>query len=64
MLSAKRIRLLSITGTWKRAVLRIALFGPVTIEYPVTFTQEHPDTMLVVDRDTIEVPFSLPDDLV
>ena len=64
MLSAKRIRLLSITGTWKRAVLRIALFGPVTTDYPVTFTHEHPDTMLVVDRDTIEVPFSLPDGMI
>ncbi len=60
MLSAKRIRLLSVTGAWKRTVLRIALFGPVTVEYPVTFVQEHPDSMLVVDRDTIEVPFTLP----
>lgn len=58
MLSAKRIRLLSITGAWKRSVLRIALFGPVMVEYPVTFVQEHPDAMLIVDRDTIEVPFS------
>jgi glucosamine-6-phosphate deaminase len=63
MLSAKRIRLLSITGTWKRTVLRIALFGPVTTDYPVTFTHEHPDTMLVVDRDTVEVPFSIPDEI-
>ena len=64
MLSAKRIRLLSVTGSWKRTVLRIALFGPVTIEYPVTFTQEHPDVMLVVDKDTIEIPFSLPEDVI
>jgi glucosamine-6-phosphate deaminase len=64
MLCAKRIRLLSVTGSWKRTVLRIALFGPVTLEYPVTFVQEHPDSMLIVDRDTIEVPFSLPDQLV
>jgi len=63
MLSAKRIRLLSVTGTWKRTVLRIALFGPVTVEYPVTFTQEHPDVLLVVDKDTIEIPFSLPEDI-
>ncbi|MFN2302169.1 MAG: hypothetical protein ACK2TV_00410, partial [Anaerolineales bacterium] len=63
MLSAKRIRLLSVTGTWKRTVLRIALFGPVTVEYPVTFVQEHPDAMLIVDRNTIETPFKLPDNL-
>lgn len=59
MLSAKRIRLLSVTGTWKRAVLRIALFGPQTIEYPVTFVQRHPDAMLIVDRNTIEPAFYL-----
>ena len=59
MLSAKRIRLLSITGSWKRTVLRIALFGPQTIEYPVTFVQRHPDSMLIVDRDTIEPAFNL-----
>lgn len=63
MLSAKRIRLLSVTGTWKRAVLRIVLFGPVTVEYPATFVQEHPDAMLVVDRDTIAVPFTLPENV-
>jgi len=63
MLSAKRIRLLSVTGSWKRTVLRIALFGPVTIEYPVTFVQEHSDAMLIVDRNTIEIPFTLPDSI-
>ena len=63
MLSAKRIRLLSVTGSWKRTVLRIALFGPMTVEYPVTFTQEHPDVLLVVDKETIEIPFSLPEDI-
>ena len=56
MLGAKRIRLLSVTGTWKQTVLRIALFGPQTIEYPVTFVQRHADAMLVVDHETIDVP--------
>ena len=59
MLSANRIRLLSVTGTWKRTVLRIVLFGPQTIEYPATFVQRHPDAMLVTDRETLEIPFTL-----
>jgi glucosamine-6-phosphate deaminase len=56
LLSAKRIRLISDTGPWKRTVLRMLLFGPVTTEYPVTFVQEHPDAMIVVDRNTAVPP--------
>ncbi|HMD89711.1 MAG TPA: hypothetical protein VKF38_11165 [Anaerolineaceae bacterium] len=53
LLSAKRIRLLSITGEWKRAIIRYLLFGPKTIEYPVTFVQDHPDVLVVADRNTV-----------
>lgn len=56
LLSAARIRLLSDTGAWKRTVMRVLLFGPVTIEYPVTFVQEHPDAMITLDRNTILAP--------
>jgi 6-phosphogluconolactonase/glucosamine-6-phosphate isomerase/deaminase len=47
---------MSDTGPWKRTVIRMLLFGPTTIEYPVTFSQEHPDMMVVVDRNTAIAP--------
>lgn len=56
LLSARRLRFLSDTGAWKRTVLRYFLFGEPTIEYPVTFAQNHPDVMLVVDRNSILPP--------
>lgn len=62
LLSARRIRLISDTGPWKRAVIRVLLFGPVTTEYPVTFVQEHPDAMIVVDRNTAIAPLEGIDD--
>ena len=54
LLSAKRVRLLSETGAWKQAVVRILLFGPTTVEYPVTFLQGHPDARITVDARTAE----------
>lgn len=53
LLSARRIRLLSITGSWKRAILRYFLFGPPTIEFPVTFVQAHQNALLVADRNSV-----------
>ena len=35
-LSAARVRLFGDTGAWKQPPLRVALFGPVTPEYPIT----------------------------
>jgi 6-phosphogluconolactonase/glucosamine-6-phosphate isomerase/deaminase len=37
-------------------VIRVLLFGPVTTEYPVTLVQEHPNAMIVVDRNTVIAP--------
>ncbi len=56
LLSAKRIRIISDTGAWKQTVVRVLLFGPTTLEYPVTFIQDHPDAMIVIDRMTAEPP--------
>jgi glucosamine-6-phosphate deaminase len=56
LLSARRIRLLSDTGAWKQTVIRVLLFGPATIEYPVTFVHGHPDVKLVVDQLTASAP--------
>ena len=57
-LSAKKIRLFSDTGAWKQTALRVALFGPVTPEYPITLLQEHPDAMLTADIATADHPIS------
>jgi glucosamine-6-phosphate deaminase len=57
-LSATKIRLFSDTGAWKQTALRVALFGPVTTEYPVTLLQEHPDALLTATRETATHPVS------
>lgn len=56
LLAAGRIRLFSDTGAWKRTVIRYLLFGPVSTEYPVSFVQEHPDVLVVVDENTALPP--------
>lgn len=56
LLSARRIRLFSETGAWKRTVIRYLLFGPASVEYPVSFVQSHPDVMVVIDRNTALPP--------
>ncbi len=57
-LSGKKIRLFSDTGAWKQTALRIALFGPVTPEYPITLLQEHPDALLTATIETAKHPIS------
>ena len=57
-LSAKRIRLFSDTGAWKQTALRVALFGPLTSEYPITLLQEHPDALITATVDTARHPIS------
>ncbi len=58
ILAAKRIRLFSDTGAWKQTALRVALFGPVTAEYPMTLLQEHPDVLLTATVETARHPIS------
>ncbi|MHC4591519.1 MAG: sugar phosphate isomerase family [Planctomycetota bacterium] len=57
-LSAKKVRLFSDTGSWKQAALRVALFGPITPEYPMTLVQEHPDALLTATIETARHPIS------
>jgi glucosamine-6-phosphate deaminase len=57
-LSAKKVRLFSDTGNWKQTALRVALFGPITPEYPITLLQEHPDALLTATIDTARHPIS------
>ena len=58
VLGAKRIRLFSDTGAWKQTALRVALFGPITAEYPITLLQEHPDVLLTATVETARHPIS------
>ncbi len=58
-LSAKKVRLFSDTGAWKQTALRVALFGPVTPEYPITLCQEHPDALLTATVETAVHPISI-----
>jgi glucosamine-6-phosphate deaminase len=57
-LSAKKVRLFSDTGAWKQTALRVALFGPVTTEYPITLCQNHPDAILTATIATAKHPIS------
>ena len=57
-LSARKVRLFSDTGAWKATALRVALFGPITPEYPLTLLQEHPDALLTATIETARHPIS------
>jgi glucosamine-6-phosphate deaminase len=57
-LSAKKVRLFSDTGAWKQTALRVALFGPMTPEYPITLCQEHPDALITATVLTATHPIS------
>jgi glucosamine-6-phosphate deaminase len=57
-LSARKVRLFSDTGAWKQTALRVALFGPLTPEYPITLLQEHPDALLTATVETARHPVS------
>jgi len=58
-LGATKVRLFSDTGAWKQTALRVALFGPVTVEYPITLLQEHPDALITATVNTATHPISL-----
>ena len=57
-LSARKVRLFSDTGSWKQTALRVALFGPLTTEYPITLIEEHPDALLTATIETARHPIS------
>ena len=58
-LSAKKVRLFSDTGAWKQTALRVALFGPITTEYPISLLQNHPDALITATIETASHPISL-----
>lgn len=58
ILSSRKIRVFSDTGAWKQTALRVALFGPLTVEYPLTLLQEHPDVLITATLATAAHPIS------
>jgi len=56
--SSKKIRLFCDGGAWQRFVLRTALFGEPSCDYPVTLLQKHPDIVIHADRSTAQPPES------
>ncbi|MGI9862260.1 hypothetical protein SDD30_12855 [Moorella naiadis] len=60
ILAARRIRLYADGGEWQRFAVRMALAGPVCIEYPVTLLQEHPDAAIITDTETAKAPVMHP----
>jgi glucosamine-6-phosphate deaminase len=58
LLSAKKVRLFSDTGSWKQTAFRVALFSEPDAEYPITLLQEHPDALLTATEGTATHPVS------
>ena len=58
ILSSRKIRVFSDTGAWKQTALRVALFAPLTAEYPMTLLQEHPDVLITATLATAAHPIS------
>jgi len=56
VLAAAKVRLFSDTGAWKQTALRVALFGPLTAEYPITLLQDHADALLTATVETARHP--------
>jgi glucosamine-6-phosphate deaminase len=55
-LSARKVRVFSDTGAWKQTALRVALFSPPTVEYPMTLLQEHPNALITATVETAKHP--------
>jgi glucosamine-6-phosphate deaminase len=56
ILAARRVRMYGPGGMWQRYAVRIALFGELSVEYPATLLQDHPDYILYLDEETARPP--------
>ncbi|NLE76643.1 MAG: glucosamine-6-phosphate isomerase [Chloroflexi bacterium] len=52
LLSAQRMRFYAPGGEWQRMALRTACLGEVSVRYPCTLLQEHPDAAIIADAVT------------
>ena len=50
ILASRKIRLYLAAGERHRAIFRIAVAGEVSVEYPVTLVQGHPDAEICIDE--------------
>lgn len=57
-LSARKVRIFTDTAAWKQTAVRVVLFGPLTVEYPITLLQEHPDALITATEETARHPIS------
>ena len=62
ILNSRKIRLYCRNGTsfdWANTILRIALFGTPGDDYPVTHIRNHPNYIIITDKDTLTIPKNL-----
>lgn len=52
ILAARRVRMYCPGGAWQRHVVRMAVFGEPTVDFPATLLQGHPDYVLYLDEET------------
>ncbi len=52
ILAARKIRLYCAGGERHRAIFRIAAAGPVSVRYPATLVQGHPNAEIITDEPT------------
>jgi len=54
ILAARKVRLYCAGGARHSAVFRIAVAGEVSIDYPATLAQGHPDAVVLTDDATAQ----------
>jgi len=62
ILNSRKIRLYCRNGTsfnWANTILRIALFGAPGDDYPVTHIRNHPNYVIITDKDTLATPINI-----
>lgn len=60
ILASKRIRLYCFDAVFQPTIFRIALMGEVSVKFPASFVQGHPDCIIYADRKTAEPPILTP----
>jgi glucosamine-6-phosphate deaminase len=54
ILASRKIRLYCAAGERHRAIFRTAVAGDVSVDYPVTLVQGHPDAEVITDEATAQ----------
>ena len=56
ILAARKIRL-GVFRDWHRSVIRQAAYGEISGHFPVTLIQNHPDALIITNRNAAQQPF-------